>query len=368
MVEAGPILRSTETAGKDAGDDRVRGAGELDGSGGRADLVVDDGEAVALARKAKHGEQEIVAMGTIDPAGAEDEEFAANAFHGLFARQLACAINIERIRRVRLDPRRGFAAVKNVIGGVVDKKGVAPEGFFGEDTWRLLVDGVGEIALGFGAIDRSVGGSVQNDIGRVAANQVASLLGIGEVDGFAVNSDNGAESGKDLFELATELAGVADDEDAGSSWPWLAMRSCGRAPEIVEVCCWHFKRPLRIGKFASNRDSPYNLKVESSPMRRVYCDANATTPLLPEVMEAMRPYLDGGVRECFVDSFAGTAGAEGGGPGARDSGDVFPLPRGRGGVQLRWDRGGQHGDLRTAARGRSPDHDIDRALGGAARG
>jgi cysteine desulfurase len=26
-------------------------------------------------------------------------------------------------------------------------------------------------------------------------------------------------------------------------------------------------------------------------MRRVYCDANATTPLLPEVMEALRPYL-----------------------------------------------------------------------------
>jgi len=26
-------------------------------------------------------------------------------------------------------------------------------------------------------------------------------------------------------------------------------------------------------------------------MRRVYCDANATTPLLPEVMEAMRPYF-----------------------------------------------------------------------------
>ncbi len=24
-------------------------------------------------------------------------------------------------------------------------------------------------------------------------------------------------------------------------------------------------------------------------MRRVYCDANTTTPLLPEVMEAMRP-------------------------------------------------------------------------------
>ena len=26
-------------------------------------------------------------------------------------------------------------------------------------------------------------------------------------------------------------------------------------------------------------------------MRRVYCDANATTPLAPEVLEAMRPFL-----------------------------------------------------------------------------
>jgi cysteine desulfurase len=36
---------------------------------------------------------------------------------------------------------------------------------------------------------------------------------------------------------------------------------------------------------------PVQFEEESSPMRRVYCDANATTPLLPEVMEAMRPYL-----------------------------------------------------------------------------
>src|SRR5271157_5188142 len=69
------------------------------------------------------------------------------------------------------------------------------------------------------------------------------------------------------------------------------MRSCGRAPEIVEVCCRHSKWPPQRSGFAWNRDSPYNLYVESSPMRRVYCDANATTPLLPEVMEAMRPYL-----------------------------------------------------------------------------
>jgi cysteine desulfurase len=27
-------------------------------------------------------------------------------------------------------------------------------------------------------------------------------------------------------------------------------------------------------------------------MRRIYMDANATTPLLPEVFEAMRPFLE----------------------------------------------------------------------------
>jgi cysteine desulfurase len=43
-------------------------------------------------------------------------------------------------------------------------------------------------------------------------------------------------------------------------------------------------------KAARKRISPYNLEEEISLAHRVYCDANATTPLSPEVMEAMRPY------------------------------------------------------------------------------
>jgi cysteine desulfurase len=42
---------------------------------------------------------------------------------------------------------------------------------------------------------------------------------------------------------------------------------------------------------AKKLDCPYNQnKKETGKMRRVYMDANATTPLLPEVMEAMRPF------------------------------------------------------------------------------
>src|SRR5581483_10644575 len=44
------------------------------------------------------------------------------------------------------------------------------------------------------------------------------------------------------------------------------------------------------GKVAGKAKSPYNLNGDLPLVPRVYMDANATTPLLPEVMEAMRPY------------------------------------------------------------------------------
>src|SRR5581483_1364135 len=44
------------------------------------------------------------------------------------------------------------------------------------------------------------------------------------------------------------------------------------------------------GKVAGKAKSPYNLYGYLPLVPRVYMDANSTTPLLPEVMEAMRPY------------------------------------------------------------------------------
>ena len=44
------------------------------------------------------------------------------------------------------------------------------------------------------------------------------------------------------------------------------------------------------GREAPELDSPYNKHWRVTSLNRVYMDANATTPLLPEVVEAMRPY------------------------------------------------------------------------------
>ena len=179
VIEAGPILWSAEAAGKDAGNDGVRGARQHDGSGGSANLVIDNREAVALAGQAQHGEQKVVAVRTVDPTGAKDEIFAADVCDGLFAGQLAGAVDVQWIGRVGFNPRLRLAAIEDVVGGVVNKERVTLKRLFGEDARRLLVDGVGEIALRFGAIDGSVGGSVENEIGRGAANQSAGLIGIG---------------------------------------------------------------------------------------------------------------------------------------------------------------------------------------------
>ncbi len=63
-------------------------------------------------------------------------------------------------------------------------------------------------------------------------------------------------------------------------------------------------------------------------MRRVYCDANATTPLLPEVMEAMRPYWMEDFGNASSIHLQGQKARKAVDQCARDAGAVFPLPRG----------------------------------------
>ena len=93
-------------------------------------------------------------------------------------------------------------------------------------------------------------------------------------------------------------------------------------------------------------------------MRRVYMDANATTPLLPEVMEAMRPY--------WMEHFGNASSIHLHGQQAHtavdraraDHGRVLQLPRRRGGLQLRRHRGRQHRHLRPAASRRPLHHHL----------
>ena len=141
----------------------------------------------------------------------------AGVLNRLLAGQLAGAINAERRRSIVFRPRLLLAAVENVIRGVMDEERVTLGGFFGENARSEGIDGVSQRHLRLSAIDGSVGGGVENDIGRGAADEVARLIGIGEIDGFAIDSDDGPDIGKTLFKLAAKLAGVANDQNARNS-------------------------------------------------------------------------------------------------------------------------------------------------------
>ena len=94
------------------------------------------------------------------------------------------------------------------------EEGVAFGGFLGKNARSEGVDGVGQSHLRFSAIDGGVGGGVENHVRRRAADEVARLIGIGEIDGLAIDSDDGANGGKETFKLAAELTSVANNENA----------------------------------------------------------------------------------------------------------------------------------------------------------
>jgi len=133
VVEAGPILRSAESSGKNASAMvRVARASSMDVSESRTDRQQ---STVGRARgKAKHGEQKVVAVRPVDPTGAEDQIASAGLLDGLLSGQLGCAVDIERVRLIGLNPWLLLLSVKNIISGIVDKQGIQPESLFGQDA------------------------------------------------------------------------------------------------------------------------------------------------------------------------------------------------------------------------------------------
>ena len=116
----------------DLADDIGRQAGELEAPGGSAVLVRDDPEMLALASKAKHGTNKIVAGGPIDPTGTKGEVRRAACAQGHFSGELASAIDVQWVGGIGLDVRSRFGAVEDVVGRVVDHDGANASGLFGE--------------------------------------------------------------------------------------------------------------------------------------------------------------------------------------------------------------------------------------------
>jgi len=210
------------------------GAGEHGGRGRRAELIGDHAQRLAFARNPQDGEEEVLPPRRIDPAGAEDPVPRAARANRLFTFELACAIDVDRIRGIALRVRLGLGAVEDVIGGVVDEQRTEPPCFLGEDARRAGIDREGRFALALGAVHGGVGGRVDQDLGLQFAQRRADSLRVGEVEARVVECSHLAQRRERALKLPSELAVAAGEQDFHERTLRGGMRA-GRLSAVVRV-------------------------------------------------------------------------------------------------------------------------------------
>ncbi len=171
----------------------------------------------------------------VDPAGAQDQVFAADGLDRLLAGQLAGAIDAQRVRRVVLVVGFGLAAVEHVVGGVMDQRHAEARGFFGEHLRAAGIDREGLLAVGFRRVDGGIGRRVDDQVRPQQAHLLANLLRYGEVQRIVPEGEQLAGTRQLRLQLAGQLARAAGDQDfhgnssaSRSSLPaWSLADSCG---------------------------------------------------------------------------------------------------------------------------------------------
>jgi len=192
--------------------------GDQLGTGGRAPLVVDHGQARLLARQAQHGAGKVAAARGVDPAGAQDQVATGAAQDGLLALQLGLAVDVQRAGGVVLGPGPLALAVKHIVGAVVHQQRAAGGGLARQHGRRVGVDAARQFGLAFGAVDGGVGGGVDDDVGAQLAHRGGQAVGFAQVAAqagraAAIQRHQLAQRRQTALQLPAELAVLAQQQD-----------------------------------------------------------------------------------------------------------------------------------------------------------
>jgi len=123
LRELGPgavALRGDVPAAVRQLDNALRGFREVPDVGGRAALVVDDGDFVVVGAEPQHRANEVVPRRAEEPRRAHDPGLVPRSS---LAVELRAPVGRERIRGIRLEIRLALAAVEDEVRGVVDEGG-----------------------------------------------------------------------------------------------------------------------------------------------------------------------------------------------------------------------------------------------------
>ena len=181
-----------------------------------ADLVVDDGDLVALGAEPQHRVDEVAAVRAEQPRGADDRGAAARPRRRR-ARRRASSARRPSAARSAASSAYGSArvAVEDVVGRDVDdeRAGLGRRGATLPAPAPLIGGRRG--LVGLGAVDVGPGGAVDHRVGLASRDGGAHGVGVGDVEVGPGEGDDlvaGARCGR--HDVAAEHARGARDEEA----------------------------------------------------------------------------------------------------------------------------------------------------------
>src|SRR5262245_34159001 len=123
------------------------------------------------------------------------------SLNSLFPCQLALAVNIEMAGRIVFGVWSCFAAVKNVIGGIVDESCANFVCLLRQDSRALSVDGISELRLFFRLIHGSVSRGVHDQIWPNLRYRTMNGKWIGHIQPPTIQSHNFSDCRQDTLEF-----------------------------------------------------------------------------------------------------------------------------------------------------------------------
>ncbi len=214
MEDAGVFVAPAGADSVDDGEDRI---GEVRGRGRAAALVGDHAQRARLACGAEHGADEVLAVGRVDPGGAQHDRARVGREHRAFAGELRLAVDAGRAGRVVLHVGRALGAVEHVVGRDVDQRDAGlrrqPRQLRRSGGIRAL----GRFAVALGCIDGGPGGGVHHQRRGGSAEGGGDRLRPVEIECRPSHPDQRPVAPGPV-ERRRELARAAGDEDrAGHS-------------------------------------------------------------------------------------------------------------------------------------------------------
>src|SRR3569833_2139608 len=136
--------------------------------------------------------------------------------HGLFARGLARAVDVDGIDRIVFHVRPLLGAVEDVVGGDVDQRDVRTCAGRGEMRRAVTIHRVGLIGFRLGLVDGGVRGGIHHHVERTGCDYCVYRAYVGDVQFGALGTHHRhAEFFRATHELPTDLAVSAGHQYLG---------------------------------------------------------------------------------------------------------------------------------------------------------